>query len=46
MDWIQIMVAKYVQCKKNWDEHLDTCVFAYNTSCHESTTFTTFILMF
>ena len=40
------MVAKYVQCKKNWDEHLDTCVFAYNTSCHESTTFTPFILMF
>ena len=40
------MVAKYVQCKKNWDEHLDTCVFAYNTSCHESTTCTPFILMF
>ena len=40
------MAAKYVQCKKNWDEHLDTCVFAYNTSCHESTPFTPFILMF
>ena len=29
-----------------WDELLDTCVYAYNTSVHESTAFTSFELMF
>ena len=38
---LQTMLTKYVQDKKNtWDEYIDTCVFAYNTSKHESTTFT------
>ena len=44
---LQTMLTKYVQDKKNtWDEYIDTCVFAYNTSQHESTTFTPFELMF
>ena len=29
-----------------WDEYLDTCLFAYNTSQHESTKYTPFHLMF
>lgn len=41
------MLTKYVHDKKNsWDDFIDTCVFAYNTSKHESTTFTPFELMF
>ena len=44
---LQTMLTKYVQDKKeSWDEYIDTCVFAYNTSQHESTTFTPFELMF
>ena len=43
----QTMLKKYVQDKKkSWDEYIDTCVLAYNTSRHESTTFTPFELMF
>lgn len=41
------MLVKFAASKKNqWDEFLDTCVFAYNTSRHESTCFTPFELMF
>ena len=41
------MQVKFAASKKNqWDEFLDTCVFAYNTSQHESTCFTPFELMF
>lgn len=41
------MLAKYVSTKKEaWSSYLDNCVFAYNTSCHESTKFTPFELMF
>ena len=41
------MLTKYIQGSKDeWDEYLDTCLFAYNTSQHESTTFTPFELMF
>ena len=41
------MLSKFVQSKKSkWSSFLDTCVFAYNTSHHESTHFTPFQLMF
>ena len=41
------MLVKFTANKKNqWDEFLDTCVFAYNTSQHESSCFTPFELMF
>ena len=41
------MLCKFVQEKKeNWDTFLDTCVFAYNTSRHESTLHTPFEVMF
>ena len=40
------MLSKYVKKKKNWDDFIDTCIFAYNTSHHESTSFTPFNLMF
>lgn len=41
------MLTKYVNNKKkSWDDFIDTCVFAYNTSQHESTKFTPFELMF
>ena len=44
---LQGMLAKFVQGRKElWDEFLDTCIYAYNTSVHESTTFTPFELMF
>ena len=29
-----------------WDNLLDTCIYAYNTSVHESTSFTPFEVMF
>lgn len=36
-----------VGCKKEmWSSYLESCVFAYNTSCQESTIFTPFELMF
>ena len=31
---------------KHWDEFLDTCTFAYNTSVHESALFSPFEVMF
>ena len=41
------MLVKFVSTKKEaWSAYLDTCVFAYNTSRHESTKFTPFKLMF
>ena len=41
------MLRKYIQEKKEqWDDYLDTCSFAYNTSKHESTKFTPFEIMF
>ena len=44
---LQSMLVKFVDEKKHlWDSYLDTCVFAYNTSRHESTHFTPFELMF
>ena len=41
------MIVKYVSSRKEiWDEYLDTCVFAYNTSRHESSLHTPFEVMF
>ena len=41
------MLVKFVSTKKEaWSAYLDTCVFAHNTSCHESFKFTPFELMF
>ena len=38
---------KFVQEKKEtWESYLDTCIYAYNTSRHESSLFTPFELMF
>ena len=44
---IQTILVKYCHSKpKYWNHHLDSCVFAYNTSRHNSTKFTPFQLMF
>ena len=41
------MIAKYAESKKElWDEYVDSCVFAYNTSSHESSLFSPFEVMF
>ena len=41
------MPVKYVTEKKEvWDDYLDRCVFAYNTSQHESTLHSPFEVMF
>ena len=41
------MLRKYIQEKEEkWDDYLDTCSFAYNTSKHESTEFAPFEIMF
>lgn len=41
------MLVKFVGAKKEtWDEHLDSCVFAYNTSRQESTLHSPFEVMF
>ncbi len=43
---IQNMLTKIGQQKSTWENYLDECVFAYNTSSHESSKFTPFELMF
>ena len=41
------MLVKFVTGKlEHWDEFLDTCTFAYNTSVHESALFSPFEIMF
>ena len=41
------MIVKFVAAKKEtWEDYLDTCIYAYNTSRHESSLFTPFELMF
>ena len=41
------MLVKFTATKKDmWDEHLDSCVFAYNTSHQESTLCSPFEVMF
>ena len=43
---LQSMLVKFVQDKKeDWDLFIDTSIFAYNTSHHESTSYTPFELM-
>ena len=45
---LQNMLVKFITDKKDdvWDVFLDTCVYAYNTSVHESTSFSPFEVMF
>ncbi|XP_065890009.1 uncharacterized protein [Dysidea avara] len=44
---IQNMLVKFVNEKKElWEDYLDTCVFAYNTSKHESSKYCPFAVMF
>ena len=44
---IQGMLVKFIADKKeSWEDYLDTCFYAYNTSRHESSMFTPFQLMF
>ena len=41
------MLMKFIESKKEtWQDYLDTCVYAYNTSRHDSSKFTPFELMF
>ena len=41
------MLVKFISEKRNmWDDLLDTCIYAYNASVHESTPFTPFEVMF
>ena len=41
------MLVKFVAEKKElWEQYLNTCVFAYNTSRHESTHYCPYELMF
>ena len=41
------MLVKFIDEKKErWQDVLDTCVYAYNTSKHESTKFSPFEIMF
>ena len=44
---LQSMLVKFVAEKqKHWEDFLDTCTFAYNTSVHESALFSPFEIMF
>ena len=44
---IQGMLVKFIgEKKETWEDYLDTCIYAYNTSRHESSRFTPFELMF
>ena len=44
---LQNMLCKYIGTKKEqWEQYLDTCIYAYNTSIHESARFSPFELMF
>ena len=41
------MIVKFISSQKeSWQDYLDACIYAYNTSLHESTRFTPFQLMF
>lgn len=41
------MLVKFTnEDKESWDEHLDHCMFAYNTSRHESSLYSPFEVMF
>ena len=44
---LQNMIVKFVEEKKErWEQFLDTCLYAYNTACNESTRYTPYELMF
>ena len=43
---LQKVIPYFHQKKEVWDDFLDTCVYAYNTSVHETTAYTPFELMF
>ena len=44
---LKTMIVKYAESKKElWDEYVDSCVFACNTSSHESSLFSPFEVMF
>ena len=44
---LQNMIVKFVSAsKKDWSCHIDTCVYAYKTSKHDSSKYTPFQLMF
>ena len=41
------MISKMCSGQKDqWDEFLESLVFAYNTSCHDSTNYSPFEVMF
>ena len=41
------MIVKFIDKKKEqWEDYLDTCIYAYNTSKHESSKYTPFEVMF
>jgi len=41
------MIVKFVEDKKEkWEDYLHTCVYAYNTSKHESSKHAPFTVMF
>ena len=44
---MQNMLVKYIEDKKEcWEDYLDSCVFTYNTSKHESSKFTPYEVTF
>ena len=44
---LQGMLVKFASSKReHWDDFLDTCIFAYNTSVQESTQYSPFEIMF
>lgn len=41
------MIIKFIDKRKEqWEDYLDTCIYAYNTSKHESSKYTPFEVMF
>jgi len=41
------MLVKFIDSKKeSWEDYLDTCIYAYNTSKHKSSKFSPFEVMF
>jgi len=41
-----MLVKFFAEKKELWEDYLDTCVFAYNTSKHESSKYCPFSVMF
>ena len=41
------MIVKFIDKRKEqWEDYLDTCIYAYNTSKHESLKYTPFEVIF